>query len=147
MRYQLKVQELMDTHLDQRDEELCQLHSQSQADEAQLAVLSLQVEELIFSVEKQSKVVERDLEEVNGCFDCNRGESNHLKTREKESEEKVEELGGFIIGAAHEAKIFKSHLDGMEDNVCRCGCTPSEVGEEFISSEEEARMELSYAAV
>ena len=43
MRDQLKVQELMDTHLDQRDEELCQLWSQSQADGAQLAVLSLQV--------------------------------------------------------------------------------------------------------
>ena len=34
----------------------------------------------------------------------------------------------------------------MEDNVCRCGCTPSEVGEEFVSSEEEGRTELSYAS-
>ena len=34
----------------------------------------------------------------------------------------------------------------MKDNVCKCGCTPSEVGEEFVSSEEEARMELSCAS-
>ena len=91
-------------------------------------------------------MVERDLEEVNGRFDHYRGEINHLKTREKESKEKVKELGGFIIGAAHEAKIFKSHLNRMEGNVCRCGHTPSEVGEEYVSSEEEARMELSYVS-
>ena len=42
MRDQLKVQELMDVCLNQRDEELCQLRSQSQADGAQLAALSLQ---------------------------------------------------------------------------------------------------------
>ena len=53
--------------------------------------------------------------------------------------------GGFILGAAHEAEIFKTCLDRMEDNVCKCGRTPSEVEEEFVSSEEEARMELSYA--
>ena len=92
-------------------------------------------------------MVERDLEEVNGRFDYHRGEINCLKTREKEEKEKVEELGGFIIGAAHEAEVFKSHLDRMQDNVCRCGRTPSEVEEEFVSSEEEeARMELSYAS-
>ena len=34
----------------------------------------------------------------------------------------------------------------MEDNICRCGRTPSEVGEEFVSLEEEARTELSYAS-
>ena len=34
----------------------------------------------------------------------------------------------------------------MEDNVCRCGRTPSEVGEEFVSSEDEGRTELSYAS-
>ena len=34
----------------------------------------------------------------------------------------------------------------IEDNVCKCGCTPSEVGEEFVSSEEKARTELSYAS-
>ena len=88
----------------------------------------------------------RDLEEINEWFDCHRGEVNHLKTREKDTKEKVDELGGFIIGAAHEAKTFKSHLDRMEDNICRCGHTPSEVGEEFVSSEEEARTELSYAS-
>ena len=35
----------------------------------------------------------------------------------------------------------------MEENVCRCGRTPSEVGEEFVSSEDEGRTELSYASV
>ena len=83
-------------------------------------------------------MVEQDLEEVNACFDHHRGEINCLKTREKESKEKVEELGGFILGAAHEAEIFKTCLDRMEDNVCKCGRTPSEVEEEFFSSEEEA---------
>ena len=33
----------------------------------------------------------------------------------------------------------------MEDNVCKCGHTPSEVGED-VSSEEEVRTELSYAS-
>ena len=33
----------------------------------------------------------------------------------------------------------------MKDNVCRCGCTPSGVGEEFVSLEDKARTELSYA--
>ena len=61
----------------------------------------------------------KDLEEINGWFDCHRGEINCLKTREK---------------------------DAKEENVCRCGCTPSEVGEEFVSSEDEARTELSYAS-
>ena len=144
MRDLLKVQEFKDMCLDSRDEELRQLHSQLQADGAQLAALSMQVQELISLVGEQSRVVERDLEEVNGCFDCHRGEINHLKTREKEAKQKVEELGGFIIGPAHEAKAFKSHLDWMEDDVCKCGHTPSEIGEEFVSSEEEARMELSW---
>ena len=43
MRDQLRVQELMDIRLDQRDKELCQLRSQSQADGAQLAALFMQV--------------------------------------------------------------------------------------------------------
>ena len=146
MRDMLKVQELMDVHLDSRDEELCQLWSQSQADGAQLAALSLQVQELISSVEARAEVVGRDLEEINGRFDCHWGEINCLKTREKGAKERVDELGGFIIGAAHEAKTFKSCLDRMEDKICRCRHTPSEVGEEFVSSEEEARTELSYAS-
>ena len=33
----------------------------------------------------------------------------------------------------------------MEDNVCKCGQTPPEVGEEFVSSEDKGRTELSYA--
>ena len=52
-------------------------------------------------------MVERDLEEVNGCFDCHQGEINCLKIMEKEVKEKVEELEGFIIGAGHDTKIFK----------------------------------------
>ena len=146
MRDQLKVWELMDACLDSRDEELHQLWSQSQEDGGRIAALSLQLQEIISLMKEQSKVVERDLEEVNGHFDHHRGEINCLKMRKKESKEKVEELGGFVIGAAHEAEIFKSCLDRMEDNVCRCGCTPSEVGEEFVSSEEEARTELSYVS-
>ena len=43
MRDMLKVQEHMDVCLDQRDEELRQLPSQSQTNGAQLAALSLQV--------------------------------------------------------------------------------------------------------
>ena len=91
----------MDTGFDQRDEELHQLWSQSQADGAQLVVLSLQVQELISSVEARAEVVGRDLEEINERFDRHMGEIDCLKTREKDAKEKVDELGGFIIGAAH----------------------------------------------
>ena len=35
----------------------------------------------------------------------------------------------------------------MEENTCKCGRTPSEVGEEFVSSEDEGSTELSYASV
>ena len=70
MRDQLVIQEEMDRHLDSRDKELCQLHLQSQEDGAQLAALSLQVQELISLVKERSEVVERDLEEVNDRFDC-----------------------------------------------------------------------------
>ena len=146
MRDQLKVQELMDVCLDQRDKELRQLRSQSQADGSQLAALSLQVQELISLLEARAEVVGRDLEEINGRFDHHRGEINRLKIREKEAREKVDQLGGFIIGAGHEAKVFKTQPDRMEDNLCKCACTPSEAGEEFVSSEEEARTELSYAS-
>ena len=66
MRDQLKVQELMDIHLDQRDEKLHQLWSQSQADGAQLAALSLQVQKLISLVEARAEVVGEDLEKING---------------------------------------------------------------------------------
>ena len=147
MRELLKIQEGMDFRLNQRDEELCQLWSQSQANGAQLAVLSLQMQELISSVESRAKVVGRDLEEINGRFDCHRGEINCLKIREKDAKEETEKLKGFIVGAGHEAQIFQNHLDRMEENICRCGRTPSEVGEEFVSSEDEGRTELSYASV
>ena len=146
MREMLKIQEGMDVHLDQRDEELCQLRSQSQADGAQLAALSLQMQESISSVESRAEVVGKDLEEINGWFDRHRGEINHLKVREKDAKEETEKLKGFIVGAGHEAQVFKNHLDRMEENVCRCGRTPSEVGEEFVSSEDEGRTELSYAS-
>ena len=147
MRDLLKVQEHMDIHLNQRDEELRQLRSQSQVDGAQLTALSIQVQELISSVEARAEVVGRDLEEINGRFDCHRGEINHLKIREKDSKEEVKKLKGFVVGADHEAQIFKDCLDKMEENVCRCGQTPSEVGEEFVSSEDKGRTELSYASV
>ena len=51
MRAQLEIQEGIDVRLEQRDEELRQLRSQSQADGAQLAALSLQLQELIPSGE------------------------------------------------------------------------------------------------
>ena len=136
----------MDIHLDQRDEELCQLHSQSQADGAQLAALSIQVQELISSMGARAEVVGKNLEEINGWFDCHRGEINRLKIREKDAKEETEKLKGFIVGAGHEAQIFKDCLNRMEKHVCRCGWTPSEVGEEFVSSEDEGRTELSYAS-
>ena len=147
MRVQLEIQEGIDLCLEQRDEELRQLWSQSQADGAQHAVLSLQLQELISSVESRAEVVEKDLEEINGRFDRHRGEINRLKIREKTAKEETEKLKGFIVGAEHEAQLFKNRLDRMEENVCRCGRTPSEVGEEFVSSEDEGRMELSYASV
>ena len=56
-------------------------------------------------------------------------------------------MKGFIVGTGHEAQVFKNRLDRIEENVCRCGRTPSEVGEEFVSSEDEGRTELSYASV
>ena len=147
MRVQLEIQEGIDLRLEQKDEELRQLRSQSQSDGAQLAALSLQLQELISSVESRAEVVGKDLEEINGWFDCHRGEINRLKIREKSAKEETEELKGFIIGAGHEAQVFKNRLDRMAENVCRCGRTPSEVGEEFVSSEDEGRTELSYASV
>ena len=147
MRDMLRTQEGMDLCLEQRDEELRQLRSQSQSDGAQLAALSLQMQELISSVELRAEVVGKDLEEINGRFDCHRGEINCLKIREKDAKEEVEQLKGFIVGAGHEAQVFKNPLDRMEENVCKCGKTPSEVGEEFVSSEDEGRTELSYASV
>ena len=147
MRVQLEIQEGIDLRLEQRGEELRQLRSQSQANGAQLAALSLQLQELISSVESRAEVVEKDLEEINGRFDCHRGEINCLKIREKDAKEETKKLKGFIVGAGHEAQVFKNRLDRIEEKVCRCGRTPSEVGEEFVSSEDEGRTELSYASV
>ena len=105
------------------------------------------MQELISSVESRAKVVGRDLEEINGRFYHHRGEINRLKIREKDAKEETEQLKGFIVGTGNEAQVFKNHLDRMEENVCRCGQTPSEVGEEFASLEDEGRTELSYALV
>ena len=102
----------------------------------------MQVQELISSVEARAEIVGRNLEEINGWFDCHRGEINHLKIREKDAKEETEKLEGFIMGAGHEAQVFKDCLDRMEENVCRCGRTPSKVGEESVSSEDEGRTEL-----
>ena len=142
----LKIQEGMDLRLEQRDEELHQLQSQSQTDGTQLAALSLQMQELIPSVEARAEVVRKDLEEINGQFYHHRGEINCLKIREKDAKEEVERVKGFVVGAGHEAQVFKDRLDRMEENICRCGRTPSEVGEEFVSSEDKGRTELSYAS-
>ena len=90
MRVQLEIQEGIDFRLEQRDEELRQLRSQSQADGAQLAALSLQLQELISSMESRAEVVGKDLEEINGRFDRHRGEINRLKIREKTAEEETE---------------------------------------------------------
>ena len=98
-------------------------------------------------MESRAEVVGRDFEEINRRFDRHRGEINCLKIREKDSKEEAEELKGYIIAAGHEAQVFKNRLDRMAENVCRCGRTPSEVGEEFVSSEDEGRTELSYASV
>ena len=136
----------MDLCLDQRDEELCQLRSQSQANGAQLAALSMQVQELTSLVEARAEVVGRDLEEINGRFDHHKGEIDQLKIREKNAKEETEKLKGFIVGAGHEAQIFKDCLDRMEENVYRCGQTPSEVEEEFVSSEGKGRTELPYTS-
>ena len=62
----LKTQEGMDLGLEQRDEEFQQLQSQSQVDGAQLAALSLQMQELISLVEARAKVVGKNLEEIMG---------------------------------------------------------------------------------
>ena len=70
-----------------------------------------------------------------------------MKIREKDTKEETEKLKGFIVGAGHEAQVFKNCLDRMEENVFRCGRTPSEVGEEFVSSEDKGRTKLSYALV
>src|SRR6202000_105803 len=116
MRSLLEIHEGLDVRLEQRDEELRQLRSQSQADGAQLAALSLQLQELISSVESRAEVVGRDLEEINGWFDCHRGEINRLKIRGKDAKEETEKLKGFIVGGGHEAPVCEHHLDRMEEN-------------------------------
>ena len=73
--------------------------TQSQANGAQLAALSLQLQELISSVESRAEVVGRDLEEINGRFDHHRGEINRMKIREKDAKEETEQLKGYIVGA------------------------------------------------
>ena len=87
MRDQSKVQELMDACLDSMTEELHQLCAQSHKDGARMATSSSQLQEVISLVEARSEVVGRDLEEINGQFDCYRGEINYLKKRGEELEE------------------------------------------------------------
>ena len=65
-------------------------------------------------MESRAEVVGKDLEEINGWFDRHRGEINHLKIREKDAKEETERLKGFIVGAGHEAQVFKNHLDRTE---------------------------------
>ena len=49
-----------------------------------------------------------------------------------------------MIAAGHEAQLFKSWLDWMEERACKCGHTPLEVEEAFSS--ESMGSELSYAS-
>ena len=127
----LKIQEDMDLHLDQTDEELHQLRSQSQSDGAQLAALSLQMQELISLVESKGEVIGKDLEEINERFDHHRGEINCLKIREKDSKEEVERLKGFIVRAGHKAQVFKNCLNRMEENVAGVGELLQRLGKSF----------------
>ena len=55
----------------------------NQVDGAQLAAVSLQLQELISLVGSRAEVVGKDLEEINGRFDRHRGEINRLKIRER----------------------------------------------------------------
>ena len=73
-----------------------------------MTTMLLQLQELISLVEERSRVVGMDLKEVNCYFHYHRGEINQLKKRE-------EELKGLVIGADHEAQVFKTQLDWMED--------------------------------
>ena len=52
----------------------------------------IQLQEVTSLMEARSEVVGRNLEEINGQFDCHRGEINHLKRREEDLKEKEEEL-------------------------------------------------------
>ena len=121
MRGLLEIQEGIDLCLEQRDKELQQLRSQSQTDGAQLATLLLQLQELISSVESRAEVVGRNLKVINGWFNRYRGEINCLNVREKDAKEETEKLKGFIVGAGHEAQVFKHRLDRMAENICRYG--------------------------
>ena len=112
VRDMLKTQEGMDLRLEQRDEELRQLQSQSQVDGAQLAALSLQMQELISSVESKAEVVGKDLEEINGRFDRHRGEINHLKIREKDAKEETEQLKGSLLALGMRLRSSRTTLTG-----------------------------------
>ena len=74
------------------------------------------------------------------------GKSTLLRPGRRKQRRRLTSLEGFIIGASHDTKIFKDHLDCMEGNLCQCSCTPLEVGEEFVPLEDEARTELSYVS-
>ena len=78
-RDQLVIQERMDAHLDSMSEELHQLHPQLQEDRVKMATMSLQLQEVMSSVEAMSEVVGRDLEEINGCFYYHRGETTRSR--------------------------------------------------------------------
>ena len=82
MRDQLALQETMDVCLNSLSEEVHQLCSQSQEDGSKIATMLVQLQEVISSVEERPRVVGTNLEEVNGHFDHDRGEINHLKRRE-----------------------------------------------------------------
>lgn len=79
MRDQLVIQKRMDACSDSMAEELCQLCSQSQEDGAKMAAMLLQLQEVISLAEEQSRMVGMYLEEVNGHFNCHRGEINWVR--------------------------------------------------------------------
>ena len=103
MRDQLQVQETMNFCLGSMTEETWQLCSQSQKDGVKLAVIALQVQEVISSMEERARTVGTNLEEVNSHFDYHGTEINWLKRREKELVKK-------IVGANHKPSAKWSGL-------------------------------------
>lgn len=119
MRDQLKVQELMDHHLDFLAEESHELSFSKPGGWAWINQLSSQIQELIKASGTREQVIERDLEELKKRCDCQRGEINYLK--------REGELVKEIIGVNHDLKIFSDGLDEAKGGRCRCGEIPSHV--------------------
>ena len=63
-------------------------------------------------MESRVKVVGKDLEQINGQINHHRGEINHLKIREKDANEEVENLKGFIMVLAMRPRFSRITLTG-----------------------------------